>query len=415
MSFFKRSGIYLVSNVLNALIPFLLLPVLTHNLSPGEYGQIAMFQTLITGLAALIGLNSVGAANRKFYDGDHDSLSIYNGSCLHILFISILVLSGGSYLLSDKIGLWLSIPTSWIYLALVISFANFIIQFRLGQWQIREQALKFGTMQVSQSFLNFIFSVILVVIFKHGAQGRVDAILVTSVIYALLSVFLLYRNKLIKLTTIRKDYITDALSFGLPLVPHVVGMFFINSLDRFFINKQLGISEAGIYMFAVQLSLGVAVVFDAINKAMITWLFKSLADNKVEQLKRVVRYTYFFFIIVFLLGCLSFIIGPWVVRIIGGSKFERATEVIGWLCLGQCFGGMYLMVTNYLFYAKRTGRLSLVTIVTGIFNIVLLLILIRINGIVGVAMSFAISMCIRFFATWWLTSRLRLVSWNVFL
>ncbi|WP_336240157.1 lipopolysaccharide biosynthesis protein [Citrobacter werkmanii] len=414
MSLFKRSGIYLASNILNALIPFLLLPVLTHNLSPGEYGQIAMFQTLITGLAALVGLNSVGAANRRFYDGDHDSLSVYNGSCLHILFISISILSVVSYFVSDKIGLWLSIPTPWIYLALVISFANFIIQLRLGQWQIREQALKFGTMQVSQSLLNFIFSVILVVMFKHGAQGRVDAILVTSVTYALLSVFLLYKNNLIKLTAIRKDYISDALSFGLPLVPHVVGMFFINSLDRFFINKQLGISEAGIYMFAVQLSLGVAVVFDAINKAMITWLFKSLADNKVEQLKRVVRYTYFFFIVVFLLGCLSFVIGPWVVRIIGDSKFERATEVIGWLCLGQCFGGMYLMVTNYLFYAKRTGRLSLVTIVTGIFNIVLLLVLIRINGIVGVAMSFAISMCIRFFATWWLTSRLHLVSWNIF-
>jgi len=269
-------------------------------------------------------------------------------------------------------------------------------------------------MQVSQSILNFISSIILVVIFKHGAQGRVDAILATTVIYALLSICLLYKNKLIKLTVIRKDYIADALSFGLPLVPHVVGIFFLSSLDRFFINKHLGISEAGIYMFAVQLSLGVAVVFDAINKAMITWLFSSLANNKVEQLKRVVKLTYLFFGVIFLFGCFSFVIGPWVVRLIGGHKFEEATEVIGWLCLGQCFGGMYLMVTNYLFYAKRTGRLSLVTVSTGIFNIILMLILIPINGIVGVAMSFSLSMCIRFFATWWLTSRLHLVSWKIF-
>ncbi|WP_433640189.1 lipopolysaccharide biosynthesis protein [Kluyvera georgiana] len=413
MSLFKRSGIYLSSNILNALIPFLLLPVLTRNLSPSEYGQIAMFQTLITGFAALVGVNTIGAANRKFYDGEHDSLPVYNGACLHILFISVLVLCAIFYFLGDKICLWLSIPIQWIYLALVISFANFIIQLRLGQWQIREQALKFGTMQVSQSLLNFVFSVILVVMLNYGAQGRVDAILATTALYALLSVLLLYKNNLIKLTVVRKDYISDALSFGLPLVPHVVGMFFLSSLDRFFINKELGISEAGIYMFAVQLSLGVAVVFDAINKAMITWLFKSLANNRIEQLKRVVRFTYLFFIIVFLLGCLSFIIGPLVVRIIGGDNFEKATEVIGWLCLGQCFGGMYLMVTNYLFYAKRTGRLAIVTISTGMFNIVLLLILIHVNGIVGVAMSFATSMCIRFFATWWLTSRLHLVSWKV--
>ena len=39
--------IYLVSNVLNAAIPFALLPVLTRVLDPSEYGQVAMFQTLL--------------------------------------------------------------------------------------------------------------------------------------------------------------------------------------------------------------------------------------------------------------------------------------------------------------------------------------------------------------------------------
>ncbi|HDW3177945.1 TPA: polysaccharide biosynthesis protein, partial [Escherichia coli] len=68
MSLLKISSIYLFSNILNALIPFLLLPILTHNLTPNEYGQVAMFQTLISGVAALTGLNTIGAANRKYYD-----------------------------------------------------------------------------------------------------------------------------------------------------------------------------------------------------------------------------------------------------------------------------------------------------------------------------------------------------------
>ena len=41
----RNSTIYLTSNILNALVPFLLLPVLTRYLTPDEYGQIAMFQT----------------------------------------------------------------------------------------------------------------------------------------------------------------------------------------------------------------------------------------------------------------------------------------------------------------------------------------------------------------------------------
>ncbi|MEW0490716.1 oligosaccharide flippase family protein, partial [Escherichia coli] len=62
MSVYKNSSIYLISNIFNALIPFILLPILTRNLTPYEYGQIAMFQTLVSGLASLTGLNTVGAA-----------------------------------------------------------------------------------------------------------------------------------------------------------------------------------------------------------------------------------------------------------------------------------------------------------------------------------------------------------------
>lgn len=410
----RNSTIYLASNILNALVPFLLLPILTRYLTPDEYGQIAMFQTLITGLAALTGLNAVGAANRKFYDKhDASALALFNGTCLHILLLSSLTLGVVCFFLSAEFSQWLNIPTSWVYFALVISSANFIIQFRLGQWQIRERAVYFGVMQVSQSVLVLILSLALIIGFQQGAAGRVDALMATSVVYAILGLLLLYRDRLLVLLPLKKAFFKEALSFGVPLVPHVVGIFLLSSIDRFFINRQLGVAEAGIYMLGVQLSLGMAVVFDAINKALVPWLFRTLSDNNPHQLQRLVKFTYFFFAIVAGLGGLSFIVGPWVVTWIAGPEYQRAATVIGWLCLGQAFGGMYLMVTNYIFYAKRTGALSAVTISTGLLNIALLVYLIKHMGIVGVAMAFAISMCIRFFATWWLASRVSAVSWRI--
>lgn len=410
----RNSTIYLASNILNALVPFLLLPILTRYLTPDEYGQIAMFQTLITGLAALTGLNAVGAANRKFYDKhDASALALFNGTCLHILLLSSLTLGVVCFFLSAELSQWLNIPTSWVYFALVISSANFIIQFRLGQWQIRERAVSFGVMQVSQSVLVLILSLALIIGYQQGAAGRVDALMATSVVYAGLGLLLLYRDRLLVLLPLKKAFFKEALSFGVPLVPHVVGIFLLSSIDRFFINRQLGVAEAGIYMLGVQLSLGMAVVFDAINKALVPWLFRTLSDNNPHQLQRLVKFTYFFFAIVAGLGGLSFIVGPWVVTWIAGPEYQRATTVIGWLCLGQAFGGMYLMVTNYIFYAKRTGALSIVTISTGLLNIALLVYLIEHMGIVGVAMAFAISMCIRFFATWWLASRVSAVSWRI--
>ncbi|WP_109422437.1 lipopolysaccharide biosynthesis protein [Aeromonas caviae] len=411
---FKRSSVYLLSNILNAVVPFLLIPVLTRYLSPDEYGQVAMFQTLVAGLAALTGLNAVGAANRYYYDApEATDLADYNGSCLQVLLVSSLLLLLGGLLLSQQLGVWLNIPAPWVLLAVILSGGNFVIQLRLGQWQIRSQAGRFGLFQVSQSGLVFALSLLLVVGVKLGAEGRIAAMMIATVLYVLLSLLSLARDRLFRLAIWRVDLLKDVLKFGVPLVPHVVGIFFLSSIDRFLINDRLGVGEAGIYMLAVQLSLGMVIVFDAINKALVPWLFKALADNQQAQLRRLVRFTYLYFIVVGLLGLLAFWVGPWVVELVAGPDYWRAGSVIGWLCLGQAFVGMYLMVTNYVFYAKRTGRLSVVTITCGVFNIALLLYLMQSQGIVGVAMAFAISMAIRFLATWYLAVKASGFSWCI--
>src|SRR5690606_34839927 len=62
------ASIYLLSNILNAALPFALLPILTRYLGPAQYGEVAMFQTFLATLAAFTGLSVQGAAARKYYD-----------------------------------------------------------------------------------------------------------------------------------------------------------------------------------------------------------------------------------------------------------------------------------------------------------------------------------------------------------
>lgn len=415
MSLFKQSGIYLSSNILNALVPFLLLPVLTHNLNPDEYGQIAMLQTLIAGLAAFMGLNTTGAANRKFYDkATQDELAVYNSMCLLILIISSLLIFLFVAIFSSYFSYWLNIPQLWVFLAVLISGGTFIIQFRLGQWQIRGQAVKFGFTQVSQSLFIFVLTLWLLLDLKQGKESRVNALVIVTIAYSCVCLLSLFNNRLLLLNRFNLEYFKDAWNFGLPLVPHVVGIFFLSAIDRILINTYLGVGEAGIYMLGVQLSLGMVVVFDAINKAMVPWLYRILADKNMQRINTIVRFTYLYFVTVLSLGVLSFWIGPFVISIISGNEYVKASSVIGWLCFGQAFNGMYLMVTNYIFYAKSTGRLSLITVSCGILNILLMIFMMKFNGIVGVSMAFAISMCIRFLSTWWLASRVCGFSWNIF-
>ena len=284
---------------------------------------------------------------------------------------------------------------------------------RLGQWQIRSQAKWFGILQVSSSLVNMLLSLLFVIVLTQGAQGRIDAQVITGILAAIVAVIWLYKDKLLQIKIWKPQQIKEALSFGIPLIPHHVGFFLISAVDRFVINQNFGLSEAGIYMVAVQLSSAMAIVFDAINKAYVPWLFERLKRDEYEEKKQIVIYTYLFFITALLTAGLVFIIGPFFISLIIGDKYIEAGKIIGLLCLGQAFGGMYLMVTNYLFFVRKTGFLAMVTIGVGGINFMLLYFLVPVFGLKGAAFSFLLAKIIQFLFTWLLSIKFIKMPWFV--
>ena len=65
---FKNSATYTGAILLNGLIPFLLIPVLTRYLTVESYGQIAIFQTFYWAISSFVGITIAGASDRKFFD-----------------------------------------------------------------------------------------------------------------------------------------------------------------------------------------------------------------------------------------------------------------------------------------------------------------------------------------------------------
>lgn len=415
-SLVSGAGIYLLSNILNAVIPFILLPILTRYLNPSQYGEVAMFQTLLGALGAFIGATFVGAAGRKYYDADIDKkeLADFVGSCIQLTVIFSISVFSVLFVFQDKFSEWLSLKPSYVLFAVVVSFCMVIINLRLGQWQVRKKAFKYGALQISQSLFNMLLSLLLVVVLLKGAEGRINAQIIASVVFAVIALILLKKDSLLNVFTWRKDYLSEVLKFGIPLMPHIAGGFLLTTVDRFVINKEIGLAEAGIYMVAVQLTAAIGIIFDAINKAYVPWLFEKLKADQIKDKQQIVKFTYIWFSLIIVGVMLSFWIGPPIVVFIAGEQYREAGNVIGWLALGQGFQGMYLMVTNYIFYSKRTGLLSVASISSGILNLVLLVVLIRIFGLEGAAIAFATSMGIRFLSTWWIAQKRHPMPWFSF-
>lgn len=407
------SAVYVAANVFSAAIPFLLLPVLTRYLSPAEYGETAMFQTLLGALSAFVGLGTAGAATRKYFDkeANEQTLAEFVGACLQILLASSVVLVGVVFVLRTFISDWLNLRVEWVLWAVVVAAMGVPVQIRLGQWEVRRKARLYGTLQNAQSVLHGALSLFLVVVALQGAAGRVNAQIVTAFIVGLAALVFLKRDGLLLLLRWKPIYLKEALSYGIPLIPHLAGAFVVAAIDRVLVSKQLGLEDAGIYMVGVQVAGALILVFDALSRAFTPWLYERLrgADKGDDAL--IVSRTYSLWFLMVLGGLAAVAAGGWFVELVAGARYARAGEVIGWLAMGHVFHGGYLLLSGFIIYSKRTGLLSLITIVSGMIGIPLLLVSMQTMGLQGAAIAFCSTMALRCALTWWAAQACQPMPW----
>ncbi|RUO30002.1 polysaccharide biosynthesis protein [Aliidiomarina sedimenti] len=409
---FRGSAIYLLASAMNAAIPLLLLPVLTRYLSPAEYGEVAMFLVWVSLIGALCGLSVHGAANRKYFDIDEnaDELAKYIFMCFSILMVSSLIMLGIVVILGPYLSKMLNISYVWLIIGVPVAALGFINKLRLGQWQVSKQAARYGVHQVSQSLANVSLTLFFVVVLYLGASGRILAISSTFFVFAIISILTLFKDRLIKFAW-RPDMAKEALNFGVPLIPHIVGMFLLNTVDRVVITSELGLDQAGIYMVAIQLSMAAGIILDAVNKSFVPWLYERLKRNEINEKLMIVKATYAYYCLLGFGAFLGFIVAGDVLLLIVGRDYSDAANLIGWVILAKAFHGGYLMVTNYLFYSKNTGVLSTITIFCGLLNVALLFVLIGYAGLIGAAWAYCISKFVQWIVTWLVASRMVSMPW----
>ncbi|WP_193188281.1 lipopolysaccharide biosynthesis protein [Vibrio navarrensis] len=409
------TGIYLTSNILVAAVPFILLPLLTRYLNPADYGKLALFQVLIGGMSILVGLNIHTLIGRKFYDKiSNKELSYYVGASLQLIALICSFLLISFVVFGEVIGETISIDTHWLFYGLIVSSSTAIIQIRLILWQVRKKALSYGVMQIGQSVLNLLATSLLVFYLGLEAEGRIAAQVIAAIAFFLIAIISLKIDKLLFFFFWKPNFFREILEFGVPLIPHSVGIFLLVSIDRFVIVEKIGISEAGLYMVGLQISMVYAIFFDAINKVYMPWLFESLNKKCKQENVIVINKTYFGVCVVSVLALMGYYILSQLVPYLVGPEFFVVSEFLVWLVLGQFFSGLYLLMSAYIIYSKRTFFLSVITIVSGVLNFFLLIFLCGKLGIRGAAISFCTTMLLRLVMAFIMANRVHPMPWALF-
>ena len=403
------ASVYMLANVLRAVVPFALLPILTRYLTPEEYGFVAMFQVLVGFIGPLVGLNVHGAVQRRYYDRDGTDLPAYIGSSLAILFGSASAVAAALLVVGPWIGNLASLPTAWIWGVLVTALFQFLVQIRLVMWQSQVRPWLYGTFQVLLTVFDLAVSLWLVVRLGWGWEGRVTGMIVTYGVFGSLGLGMLAWDGWIKWRP-RRDYMRNALQFGVPLVPHMFAAFALTATDQLFITNMLGVDDTGIYLVASQAAGAIGLMAVSANKAWTPWIFERLGRTE-ESLGSVVRVMCMAFFVIAAGVLILSVAAPLLLSVYVGKSFQSASQYISLLAIGQGFQAAYLVIVGVLFYAERTKVLASVTLATAALNAALNYPLILAFGMAGASLATALSFAVKFTAVLFAVRTLYPLPW----
>lgn len=417
-SLLRSLSIYSIGNIINAAIPFLLLPLLTIYLSPKDYGIIAIFQVLMSFLNPIAGISLNGAVTRKYYflNDDKSSFKQYvsNGLLLITLISSFLLII--ITLLRHQISSLTDFPSDWLWIVLVCSFTFNVIEVLLAIWRVELKAGKYVSFRIIRTLCELGLSVLLIIYINQSWESRVDGVFYSSIFFGIIALLIMIKSKHFTLKVeISKSHLKDALKYGIPLIPHAIGVVFISMADRLFLTNMISIEETGLYAVGFQIAQIISLVQNSFNQAWVPHFFEKLKAKKESVNLGIVKFTYLYYAIMLVLVVVLSVMSPFIYSLFIGKEFSSSIKYVFLISLGFAFNGMYKMVVNYFFYLNKTVVVAVITFITAIINICLNYFLILKWGAIGCAYATAISFFIQFILVWIVSNRYFPMPWGYFL
>ncbi|MDM1352175.1 oligosaccharide flippase family protein [Myroides marinus] len=410
----KSSLIYTLCDALNKAVPFLVLPLLSYYLTPGDYGIVANFNILLAVATICVALSVEGVIGVNFYRISKEELGkyIYNAIVL-ISIASVLVLTLG-LVCQDLIYNSFKIPYSYVIWSVVMAFAATMTNINLALWRLEEKPLKFGIYQISQTVVNIGVSLLLVIIYQLGWIGRVDGIIIATLIFGCFSLVLLWKRGYLKVQN-DKGVRLAILAFGLPLIPHALSIWLRSGIDRIYITNMYGEEATGLYATGFQFGVLVSFLILAFNNAFVPYLYKSLSETDesilLQNKKRLRKITYFGMIGLTVVSVLFYILSIFILDYFFNQTYSGAAEFILWAIVAQLFQGFYLFFVNYIFFMKKTKPLAMITFSCALLQVFFSYFSVSKFGPIGGAYSTVVVSFLNFVIVAWFSNKVYKMNW----
>ena len=365
MKILKDSFIYLVGELINKSLPFLLLPYLTRKLGAEGFGELSYYLTILALLGICIGLSQEGAVTRYFYFYGNKAIDLIvrAGYLYNILFSTACLII--SWILKSEI---------IAYITLIATFNSFL-SVQLALRQAQKQPIPYIMIQFLSSVSLVVFTVLMLeYVAGDLVVNRLLALLLSSALVFFITY--LFINKSFKISRKfslenYKSALAYIFSFGIPLILHQLSFFMKGQVDRIFIYKIYTPVELGVYSAGVQIASILTIFFMALNKAIVPYYYEGLRNKKLT-VDKIKNYTLISFIFISLPAFICYFIPNTLFVWFLGTGFEKSQYFTILFLLGYALTLPYLLLVNYFFYFGKNKLISICTFSMSLFYVLLL-------------------------------------------
>ena len=354
----KHFLIYGIGSVMQGLVAFLLLPLVTKYLQPTELGAYTLIILAGTILGTLFYLGAQSSITRFYYLGENildKKQEVTNSSFIMFIGFTLLVITG--IIFSNKISVFLfneSSNSNLILLSCISASLSIINTYFITILRLLKKTILFVFANISNIALNFIGAYLalrysffldpIVAFFFGQIIGLSFSILMSSK-----QVIFLW-----DISTLKIDGILKHLKFGIPTVFMGLAYYLFDWSDRYAIERYGTLYNVGIYSFGYTIGTIIRVIF----VSPFTLIYSTLRMEYHKDVKQrefigliTTYYILFGLIIVALLIATSKIT---IHLFANNPEYLEAIKVIPWIILGQYIFGLTGIFDYGIYLSKKT-------------------------------------------------------------
>jgi O-antigen/teichoic acid export membrane protein len=381
---------YATGSILGGITRAVLLPIVARRLASEEFGVYSLLLAA-TNLLHLLFEPGLVQAMIRFHHRTDDPLE--RRRIRSVLFVGMplldLLVAAPVLIFRDVASrLLFGTPEHGDLIAIAALIAFFAAQFQLylGHLRADDRSRSFALWMGLRGAISLSATFLLVIVWGGGLVAFLLGNLMGPAIVTLIAVPRhLWRDGIdLSGWTLKGK---ELLRFGAPLVPAAIGLWTLTYLDAYLLRILVGLEAVGIYNFAAEICIPVALMMGAISLAWPSFAFaRAREEDGPAVIARVFRHLF----VALIAGSLAVaLFRREILAVVGSPTFRDSLPLVPLLALATCLYGAALVFGTGLQVTGATKRMPPLVIAAILVNGALVLLLVPSLQQLGAAIAAA--------------------------